>query len=129
MLRRKQSVCCGPGGTDEPLRSAVDTALSSRFFDYLEFLTRHGSDCATVMLNDCRDVVFQSDLFATPFPAEIVYAQQRCRLGDSDVNSRGSCKRMARQLPRTIAYYRREHDDNGVRILKPIRINLGLRTS
>jgi hypothetical protein len=62
------------------------TALSSRFFNYLEFLIRRGGDYANVMLTDLRDVVFQSDPFATPLPAEIVYAQERCRLGDSPVN-------------------------------------------
>jgi hypothetical protein len=62
------------------------TALSSRFFNYLEFLVRRGGDYANVMLTDLRDVVFQSDPFAAPFPAEIVYAQERCRLGDSPVN-------------------------------------------
>ncbi len=59
------------------------TALSSRYFTYLEFLTRHGDDYANVMLTDPGGTVFQSDPFAAPLPADIVYTQERCRLGES----------------------------------------------
>jgi hypothetical protein len=62
------------------------TPLSSRFFNYLDFLAARSDRYANVMLTDLRDVVFQSDPFATPLPAEIVYAQERCRLGDSIEN-------------------------------------------
>ena len=62
------------------------TALSSRFFNFLDFLAQHGHEYNNVMLTDLRDVIFQSDLFAAPLPADIVYAQERCRLGNSPVN-------------------------------------------
>jgi hypothetical protein len=52
--------------------------LSSRFFHYLEFLACHGDEYEHVMLSDLRDVVFQSDPFAEPLPADIVFAQERC---------------------------------------------------
>src|SRR5262245_8089266 len=59
---------------------------SSRYFNYLEFLTRHADRYSHVMLSDLRDVVFQSDPFARPLPAELVFAQERCVLGRSPVN-------------------------------------------
>ena len=55
--------------------------LSSRFFDYLEFLACHADEYEHVMLTDLRDVVFQSDPFAVPLPADIVFAQERCLIG------------------------------------------------
>jgi hypothetical protein len=58
------------------------TALSSRFFNYLDFLARRGDEYDNVMLTDLRDVVFQSDPFATPLPADIVFARERCLVGD-----------------------------------------------
>ncbi len=61
-------------------------ALSSRFFSYLDFLAARSEHYANVMLTDLRDVVFQSDPFGMPLPADIVFAQERCRLGDSPVN-------------------------------------------
>lgn len=62
------------------------THLSSRFFTYLDFLARHGGNYRYVMLTDLRDVVFQADPFAGPLPAGIVFAQERCRIGDCPVN-------------------------------------------
>ena len=56
--------------------------LCSRFCSYLDFLTRHAGRYAHVMLSDLRDVVFQSDPFAQPLPADIVYAQERRLIGD-----------------------------------------------
>jgi hypothetical protein len=38
------------------------------------------------MLTDLRDVVFQADPFAVALPADIVFAQERCRLSDCPVN-------------------------------------------
>jgi hypothetical protein len=62
------------------------TALSSRYFTYLDFLTRHRDEYANVMLTDPGATVFQSDPFAAPLPADIVYTQNRCRLGESAVD-------------------------------------------
>jgi hypothetical protein len=59
---------------------------SSRYFNYLEFLARNGEAYANVMISDLRDVVFQSDPFEKPLPAEIVFVQECCLLGDSPVN-------------------------------------------
>lgn len=71
-----------PGQSAQPRM----TPLSSRFFTYLDFLARHGGNYRYVMLTDLRDVVFQSDPFAMALPADIVFAQERCRLGDCPVN-------------------------------------------
>ena len=60
--------------------------LSSRFFGYLEFLAGHSDEYDKVMLSDLRDVVFQSDPFAQPWPADIVYAQERCLVGGENAN-------------------------------------------
>ena len=59
------------------------TALASRYFSYLDFLTRHADDYAKVMLADPAAVVFQADPFAAPLPAAIVYTSARRRLGES----------------------------------------------
>jgi len=58
------------------------TALSSRFFNYLDFLARRGDEYDNVMLSDLRDVVFQADPFVRPLPADIVFAQERCLIGE-----------------------------------------------
>lgn len=71
-----------PGQSAQPRM----THLSSRFFTYLDFLARHGEDFRYVMLTDLRDVVFQADPFAAALPADIVFAQERCWLGDCPVN-------------------------------------------
>jgi hypothetical protein len=60
--------------------------LSSRFFDYLEFLACRADEYEHVMLTDLRDVVFQSDPFAVPLPADIVFAQERCLIGAPTAN-------------------------------------------
>ena len=69
-----------------PMRTRGMNYLCSRFCSYLDFLTRHGERYAHVMLSDLRDVVFQSDPFAQKLPADIVFAQERCRIGDCPVN-------------------------------------------
>jgi len=61
---------------------------SSRYFNYLDFLARHSESYANVMIADLRDLIFQSDPFEKPLPADIVFAQERCTLGDSAVNQR-----------------------------------------
>jgi hypothetical protein len=67
-----------------PLPSMGDQA--SRYFAYLNFLTRSAEVYANVMVSDLRDVVFQSDPFERPLPADIVFAQERCRIGEDPVN-------------------------------------------
>jgi hypothetical protein len=59
---------------------------ASRYHNYQEFLGRHGYDYEKVMITDLRDVLFQSDPFATPCPADLVFAQERRRLGDCTTN-------------------------------------------
>lgn len=59
---------------------------SSRYFGYLDFLARNIGHYANVMISDLRDVVFQSDPFEKPLPADIVFARERCLLGESPVN-------------------------------------------
>ena len=58
----------------------------SRYYSYMDFLGRHGDDYANVMISDLRDVLFQADPFAQPLPAELIFAQERIRLGDCPVN-------------------------------------------
>ncbi len=53
------------------------TALASRYFTFLDFLTRHANDYVKVMLTEPAAVVFQSDPFAAPLPADIVYTSER----------------------------------------------------
>lgn len=59
------------------------TAMASRYFSYLDFLARHVETYARVMLLDPRTALLQSDPFAVPLPADIVYTRERCLLGDS----------------------------------------------
>ncbi len=59
------------------------TALASRYFNFLDFLVRHGGDYARVMLTEPATTVFQSDPFAVPLPADIVYTQERRRIVES----------------------------------------------
>lgn len=61
--------------------------LCSRFYSYLDYLTRHADQYSNVMLSDLRDVVFQDDPFMQPLFADIVYAQERCLIGDCPVNN------------------------------------------
>lgn len=58
----------------------------SRYHSYQDFLGRFGGDYANVMITDLRDVIFQSDPFARPLPADVVFAQERRRLGDCPTN-------------------------------------------
>jgi hypothetical protein len=58
----------------------------SRYYNYLDFLCRNGTKYANVMISDLRDVLFQSDPFAMPLPADLVFAQERISLGDCPVN-------------------------------------------
>jgi hypothetical protein len=54
----------------------------SRYFNYLDFLARHSGCYSHVMISDLRDVIFQADPFAAPLPADLIFAQERCRLRD-----------------------------------------------
>jgi hypothetical protein len=58
------------------------SATASRFFSYLDFLLRRGDGYAGVMLIDPATTVFQSDPFASPLPADIVYVGINRRIGD-----------------------------------------------
>ena len=59
---------------------------AGRYFAYLDFLARHCERYANVMISDLRDVIFQSDPFAQPLPADIVFAQERRRIGEEIIN-------------------------------------------
>jgi hypothetical protein len=54
----------------------------SRYFNYLDFLARNARHYDNVMISDLRDVIFQSDPFDEPLPADLVFAQERCLLRD-----------------------------------------------
>jgi hypothetical protein len=62
------------------------TALASRYFSFLDYLTCHGDDYANVMLADPASLVFQSDPFAATLPADVVYTRERLRLGESQAD-------------------------------------------
>jgi hypothetical protein len=62
------------------------TALASRYFSYLDILTRHADRYAKVMLTDPGATILQSDPFAAQLPADIVYTQECRRLGASAVH-------------------------------------------
>ena len=59
------------------------TAMSSRFFSYLDYLVRHGDGYANVMLADPATSIFQADPFAAPLPADIVYTGEHRRIGET----------------------------------------------
>ena len=59
---------------------------ASRYHNYQEFLGRYGDNYEKVMISDLRDVLFQSDPFATPWPADLVFAQERRRVSDCKIN-------------------------------------------
>ena len=59
---------------------------ASRYFAYLQFLARHREHYDNVMLSDLRDVVFQSDPFGRPLPADIVFARERRRIAEERIN-------------------------------------------
>ena len=57
----------------------------TRYCGYLDFITRHADRYSAVLLTDLRDVVFQSNPFERPLPADVVYTQERCLIGDDPV--------------------------------------------
>jgi hypothetical protein len=57
----------------------------TRYYGYLDFITRHADRYSAVLLTDLRDVVFQSNPFGRPLPADIVYTQERCLIGDNPI--------------------------------------------
>jgi hypothetical protein len=59
------------------------TAMSSRFFSYLDYLIRRGGKFANVMLADPATSIFQADPFTVPLPADIVYSVERRRIGEA----------------------------------------------
>ncbi len=61
--------------------------MCSRFFMYLDFLSRNHGRYDRVMLTDVRDVIFQSDPFGQIDDADIVYACERALIRDCPMNS------------------------------------------
>ena len=59
------------------------TAMSSRYFSYLDFLARHGDAYTRILLLDPCSAVLQSDPFATPLPVDMLYTGERCLLGEA----------------------------------------------
>ena len=57
----------------------------TRYYGYLDFITRHADRYSAVLLTDLRDVVFQSNPFERPLLADIVYTQERCLIGDNPI--------------------------------------------
>lgn len=60
---------------------------ASRYFNFLDYLARHGEDYANVLLVDPVDTIFQSDPCAAPRPADIVFTQIRRRIGNSPADN------------------------------------------
>ena len=59
------------------------TAMSSRYFSYLDFLTRRGEGYGNVLLVDPSTTVFQADPFGMPLPADIVYTGEAVMIGET----------------------------------------------
>jgi hypothetical protein len=59
------------------------TAMASRFFSYLDYLTRHGDGYANVMLADPSTSIVQADPFAAPLPADVVFTGEQRRIGET----------------------------------------------
>ncbi len=59
------------------------SAMASRYFNYLDFLIRHGERYDKVMLADPSASIFQSDPFGMPLPAEIVYTGEHRCIGET----------------------------------------------
>jgi hypothetical protein len=59
------------------------TAMASRYFSYLDFLVRRGTGYSRVMLLDPSRIVLQSDPFAVPQRAALVYTSEQSTLGGS----------------------------------------------
>jgi hypothetical protein len=57
----------------------------TRYYGYLDFITRHADRYSAVLLTDLRDVVFQTNPFERPLPADIVFTQERCLIGDDPI--------------------------------------------
>ncbi len=63
------------------LRRDIDIQ-TIRYVMYLDFLARHSAAYEHVMLSDVRDVVIQSDPFAKPLDADVVFAMERITIGN-----------------------------------------------
>ena len=57
--------------------------MASRFFSYLDYLIHHADEYARVLLAEPTEVVFQSNPFLVPLPADIVYTSEQRRIGES----------------------------------------------
>ena len=62
--------------------------MIARLFVYDGVLRQFGDRYDAVLLTDVRDVVFQSDPFAVPRAAEVLFAPEDCLLRDSPLNMR-----------------------------------------
>ncbi len=62
------------------------TSMASRYFSFLDFLVHYGHAYGRVMLVDPTEIVFQSDPFAVPLPADIVYTGVRRLIGHSKLD-------------------------------------------
>ncbi|MEJ0018154.1 MAG: hypothetical protein WDN25_16600 [Acetobacteraceae bacterium] len=58
-------------------------AMSSRYFSYLDVLSRAGDGYDHVLLADPATTVFQADPFAAPLPADIVFTSEGRHIGDT----------------------------------------------
>ncbi|MCX7376732.1 MAG: glycosyltransferase 61 family protein [Alphaproteobacteria bacterium] len=61
--------------------------MISRFTMYRDFLDKHGDRYSQVLLTDIRDVLFQTDPFATTRERPVYFAAEDIRLGTNDVNA------------------------------------------
>ncbi len=59
------------------------TAMSSRHFSYLDFMTRRGEGYGNVLLVDPSTTLIQADPFGMQLPAEIVYAGTGRLIGET----------------------------------------------
>lgn len=78
-LRASGVILCRAASSSPPAMAAG----ASRFFNFLNHLSARIDQYANVLLVDPVDSIFQSDPFAIPRPADIVFTQVRRRIGNS----------------------------------------------
>lgn len=78
-LRAHGVIVCRAASSGPP---AMATG-ASRYFNFLDYLARHDGTYANVLLVDPADTIVQSDPFAVPRPADIVFTRIRRRIGNS----------------------------------------------
>ena len=81
-LRAHGVIVCRAASSGPPAMAMGAT----RYFNFLDYLASRAGGYANVLLVDPVDTIFQSDPFAAPRPADIVFTHIRRRIGNSPVH-------------------------------------------